>query len=250
MLFVKSGALTVSFSKQTGMLAAVQRGGQKFSLTNGPRPAIGAAKLVSIEAVTDGPDALVVASFEGDLKSVHWRVRPSGWVQCDYTYTAEGPKEFFGVAFDYPESQVKRKKWLGLGPYRVWKNRLRGGSLNVWQNDYNNTITGWADWIYPEFKGCFAEVRWLQLETTEGPITVVPARHDGFVQVLTPAFPPDKLVGKAGVSLPVCGLAFLDGIPPIGSKFKPADQSGPHGQLAMGSGEYHGSVSFYFGNLK
>ena len=70
-------------------------------------------------------------------------------------------------------------------------------TLGVWENDYNNTITGWRDWIYPEFKGCFAGVRWLQLDTAEGPITVVNNSAVPFVQVLTPEFPPANLAGKA-----------------------------------------------------
>jgi hypothetical protein len=67
--------------------------------------------------------------------------------------------------------------------------------------------------------------------------------------VLTPAFPPAKLVGQAFASTPTCGLGFLDAIPPIGSKFKAAKFSGPHGQPSVAHGEYAGTISFYFGNL-
>jgi hypothetical protein len=248
-LKVKAGNLSVTFDKKSGMLSEVQRRDQKFSLTNGPQPAGGNAQLVSLEHKNDGHDLVVQETFTGTLKSVEWRIRPDGWVQCDYTTTADGPKDFIGVSFDYPETQVRSKKWLGLGPYRVWKNRMGGGSLNVWQNEYNNTITGWADWIYPEFKGCFAGVRWLQMQTTEGPVTVVPASDDSFVQVLTPSFPPTNLVGKAGVTLPKAGMSFLNAIPPIGSKFAGANLSGPQGQLTEATGEYRGSVNFYFGKL-
>jgi hypothetical protein len=103
--------------------------------------------------------------------------------------------------------------------------------------------------VYPEFKGCFAGVRWMQLRTIEGPITVVPASRSVFVQVLTPDMPPDDLVGQTKVSLPKAGLALLDAIPPMGSKFKPADSTGPQGQLNQATGDYSGSVSFYFGQL-
>ena len=247
---IKAGDLIVHISKQTGLLAGAQRGTHTFSLANGPRPAAGSARLLRLETKSDASDQVVVATFDGDLKQVVWRVRGNGWVQCDYTYAAEGPKDFHGVAFDYPETLVKRKRWLGNGPYRVWKNRLRGVTLNVWANDYNNTITGWRDWAYPEFKGCFAGVRWMQLETTEGLLTAIPEPGDSFVQVLTPDLPPTNLVGKTAVQLPRAGLAFLHAIPPIGSKFKDASTSGPQGQLTIAAGEYHGSVSFYFGNLK
>jgi hypothetical protein len=218
--------LVVRIDGGTGELMEVERAGKKFSLNNGPR----------------------LVTTNSTLKKVVWQLRDDGWLQCDYTYTAEGTNNFFGVVFDYPENLVKSKKWLGDGPYRVWKNRLRGQTLGVWQNKYNNTITGWRDWIYPEFKGCFAGVRWLQLDTQEGTITIVP-NNIPYVQVLTPEFPPTNLVGNAYAPLPQCGLGFLDAIPPIGSKFQAADVVGPQGQPAMAHGEYSGSVSFYFGKL-
>jgi hypothetical protein len=211
---------------RSGRLLEVERAGRKFSLANGPRP----------------------APTNATLKKVVWQLRDDGWLQCDYTYAADGTNDYFGVVFDYPENQVKSKQWLGDGPYRVWKNRLRGQTFGVWKNDYNNTITGWRDWIYPEFKGCFADVRWLQLETTEGLITVVP-KNIPYVQVLTPDWPPMNLVGKAYAPLPQCGLGFLHAIPAIGSKFKNATALGPQSQPNVAQGEYSGSVSFYFGGL-
>ena len=48
---------------------------------------------------------------------------------------------------------------------------------------------------------------------------------------------------------PQAGLAFLHGIPPMGNKFSSARDTGPHGQPNQASGEYAGSVSFYFGAL-
>ncbi len=211
---------------QDGQLISVERDGKKFSLNNGPR----------------------VAITNSILKNVLWQLRDDGWLQCDYTYTAEGTNDFIGVIFDYPENLVKSKRWLGDGPYRVWKNRLAGTTLGVWQNDYNNTITGWRDWIYPEFKGVFANVRWLQLETTEGEITVVP-ENIPFVQVLTPEFPPTNLVLNAFAPLPKCGLGFLDAIPAIGSSTKKVADLGPQSQPNVAHGEYHGTVSLYFGKL-
>ncbi len=210
----------------TGRLTEVERAGKKFSLNNGPR----------------------LAATRSTLQNIAWQLRDDGWLQCHYTYVAEGTNDYFGVVFDYPENLVKSKKWFGDGPYRVWKNRLRGETLGLWKNDYNNTITGWRDWIYPEFKGCFANVRWLQLNTSEGPITVVP-ENVPFVQVLTPEFPPARLAGNTIASLPRCGLGFLNAIPPIGSKFQAAEAVGPSGERAVAHGEYSGTVSFYFGKL-
>jgi hypothetical protein len=245
---VKAGDLIVRISKRTGMLMAVSHGEAKYSLANGPRLPLTNAELTSIRSDQDGPDYIVSAKYSGDLKSVFWRIYGSGWLQCDYKYAASSTNDFLGVVFDYPEDYVKSKRWLGDGPYRVWKNRLRGVAFGVWENGYNDTITGYRDWEYPEFKGCFANVRWLQLETTEGTMTIVPQKIP-YMQVLTPSQPPDNLVAKTKVNLPRAGLGLLHAIPAIGTKFKDAKASGPQSQPTVADGEYSGSVSFYFGDL-
>lgn len=246
---LKAGNLTVGIDRLTGLLGSVERGGQKFSFANGPRAVVGESKLTGLETTTSGSGAMMTATYDGALKKVTWHLRGDGWLQCDYTYTATGSHEAIGVAFDYPEQFVTGKRWLGNGPYRVWKNRIPGTTLGVWENAYNNTITGYRDWVYPEFKGCFAYVYWMQLQTTQGLITAIPSRHDGFVQVLTPELPPAALVAKTKTTLPSAGLAFLDAIPPIGSKFHDARDIGPQSQPNIATGEYSGSVSFYFGKL-
>ena len=246
---VNAGDLTVRFSQQTGRLIGVQRGAQTYSFTNGPRLAVGRATLREIHFDDDGPDCFVSAKFDGDLQSVFWRINGNGWINCDYTYTARGTNDFLGVLFDYPEQLVTHKRWCGDGPFRVWQNRLRGVTSGVWENDFNNTLTGYRDWIYPEFKGFFANVRWLQLDTAEGPITVVNRSAVPFLQVLTPEFAPPNLTGKACAPVPACGLGLLDAISPIGSKFKEAKFGGPQGEPNLAHGEYSGAVSFYFGKL-
>ena len=245
---VQAGEFAVTFSQQTGWLTGVRRGAQTFSFTNGPRPAVGSATLREIHFDDDGPDAFVSASYDGALKSVLWRISNNGWVRCRYTYAPAGTNDFAGVLFDYPESLVQHKRWVGDGPFRVWQNRLRGVVRGYWENNYNNTLTGFRDWTYPEFKGFFANVDWLQLDTAEGPITVIPEAVP-FVQVLTPEFPLANLVGQAFAPVPMCGLGLLDAIPAIGSKFKPARALGPQSQPAVLTGEITGAVNFYFGPL-
>jgi hypothetical protein len=238
--------LTVSIAKQTGFLEQVERVGKKFSLGGGPRLAVGSGQFTKMETNTSGGDVAVTETFSGDLRRVKWTMRSDGWLQCDYEYSQTGPSDFSGVLFDYPESAVKHKRWLGDGPFHVWKNRLRGVSLGVWDNDYNNTITGYRDWIYPEFKGFFANVRWLELDTTEGRITTLVQSEIPFVQVFTPEQTPASIVANTKVKMPQCGLGFLHAIPPIGTKFKPANSTGPQGQQNMLGGTYSGTVSFRF----
>lgn len=245
---VTVGELIVSFSKQTGQLIYVQRGGQHFSLANGPRLVAGEAKLVSLEHHGEAADEVITATYTGDMKNVTWRIRADGWVMADYAYHLSGTNQIFGVAFDYPETNMNSMRWLGSGPYRVWQNRIAGGTLGVWTNNYNNTITGWSGWLYPEFKGFYADVRWLQLDTTEGLITaILPA--PSYVQMLKPELPPGKLPAKSLVTFPDASLAFLNAIPAIGNKFHAARDTGPHGQPAIANGDYHGGLSLYFGKL-
>jgi hypothetical protein len=243
---VQAGNLSVSFDSLTGRLKAVKRGRQNYSLANGPRPATGPAPLVQLTTQVSQREAVIHATYSAGLKDVVWRINANGWVQCHYTYAADGAHDCLGVLFDYPEKLVRHKRWLGDGPYRVWRNRLAGATFGEWQNDYNETITGYRDWVYPEFKGCFANVRWLQLDTAEGPITIEPLAVP-YVQVLTPDFPPANLAGHTLPTLPECGLGFLNVIPPIGSKFQAAAQVSPSGKPLVGRGEYAGAVRFYFG---
>jgi len=244
---LRSGDLTVVIGKPAGLLQAVTRGGQAFSLANGPRVAVGTAVPQSIEHRTEGGDAVVHVTYGGNLQAVTWRLHPNGWLQLDYSYTAEGPQDFYGVSFNYPEANVRQMKWLGNGPYRAWKNRLPGGTLSVWENQYNDTITGHTLWKYPEFKGYYAGVRWLQLGTSEGPITALLGQDDLYVQVLTPKYPAVKEAKNVSPAFPAGDISFLHAIPPIGSKFMGADKQGPAGQKALAKGTYNGSVSFFFG---
>jgi hypothetical protein len=245
---IQAGDVTVQISRASGMLVSAQRGPQRFSLTNGPRPVTGTAVLTNLQWKADGADYLVGAEFSGDLKSVLWLVRGNGWITCEYVYSVSGTNESQGIVFDYPEAFVQKKRWLGEGPYRVWQNRRQGGTLFLWDNDYNNTFTGWSDWIYPEFKGSFAGVRWLQLQTREGLLTFVPSDIP-FVQVLTPELPPTNLVARTALMLPSVGVGFLHAIPPTGNKFHSARDTGPQGRQTLAPGEYSGTISFYLGPL-
>jgi hypothetical protein len=208
---------------------------------------------------TNGNDLVVSAAFSGPMKSVTYRLKPNGWLSIEYVYALTGPQEYFGVGFDYPEGDVKGMRYLGQGPSPVYQNRLAGGMLDVWDRRYNNTIVGDPDDLkpgehfdYPVFKGFYAGVRWLQLNTTEGPITVLVGQHSDspvYVQLFTPKTPPTNLIGQAYAVFPNTGISFLNAIPAVGSKFVGPRSSGPMGQPAIANGEYKGSISIYFGSL-
>ena len=284
-LTATSGDLSLQISKTTGLLVSVSRRGHSFSLAGGPRvvamtprlppvprrqqeppppppppPSFAPdSKLTSLTHSTDGSDLVISALFSGPMKSLTYRLKPNGWLSIEYVYALTGPHEYFGVAFDYPEGNVKGMRYLGQGPAPVYQNRIAGGTLDVWNRPYNNTMVGDPDDVkpgehfeYPVFKGFYAGVRWLQLNTTEGPITMLLDQQSDspvYVQVFTPKTPPPNLIGQAYAVFPTAGISLLNAIPAVGSKFVGPRSSGPMGQPAVANGEYNGSVNIYFGSL-
>jgi beta-galactosidase/beta-glucuronidase len=283
-LTATAGTFSLQISKTTGLLVSASRQGKFFSLTNGPRvvamgprlapprkpnpsdpptppptPPVTAAdsKLTSFTHEADGNDLVISAAFEGPMKSLTYRLKPTGWLSIDYVYSITGPQEYFGIGFNYPESNVQGMRFLGQGPAPIYQNRLAGGTLDVWNRPYNNTIDGDPDDLkpgerfdYPLFKGFYSGVRWLQLNTSEGPITAMIDQHlDSpiYMQIFTPKTPPANLAGQTAVPFPSAGISFLDAIPAVGSKFGVPQSSGPMGQPAIAKGEYQGHISLYFG---
>jgi len=284
MLTANVGDLSLQISKNTGLLVSASRQGKSFSLVNGPRfmameprppaPARGQSPppppahppastpestLTSLTHTADGSDLVISAAFDGPMESITYRLKSDGWLSIDYVYALSGAREYFGVGFDYPEADVKGMRFLGAGPAPVYQNRLAGGTLDVWDRTYNNTIVGDPDdlkpgehFTYPIFKGYYAGMRWLQLNTSEGSITAKIDQSDSnpiYVQVFTPKTPPTNQQGQTGVPFPNAGVSFLHAIPAIGSKFVGAKSSGPMGQPAVAKGEYRGHISLYFGKL-
>lgn len=242
-----AGGTAVTISKTTGQLTQVKQKGAAIGLTNGPTLAAGTAELTSVTHMQEGTAHVVQANYTGNLASVRWRLHTSGWLQLEYRYNLTGPQDFMGVSFTYPEKQVKGVKWLGQGPYRVWKNRMRGVTTDVWSKEYNDTATGADTWKYPEFKGYHASTYWAQLQTTEGPITMVTPDENLFLRLYTPRNGPDPRTTVA--PFPSGDISFLDGIAPIGNKFNRARDTGPEGFPNEAAGDYQHTVYFFFGDL-
>ena len=234
-ILLEAGTTRVTIDRATGQLASVERDGRHVSLANGPRIVEGTAKLTSLTHRADGDGYLVEAAYEGPLKQVRWRLDGSGWLELAYRYENPGRHAHMGVTFDYPEAQVTGLRWLGRGPYRVWKNRMQGNAFDVWHKAYNDTATG-ADWTYPELKGHHADLYWAVLETKELPITVVTDTEDLFLRVLTPRYGENPTF--TAVKFPEGDLSFLHAIAPIGTKFAGPETMGPEGQLNESVGDH------------
>ncbi|HEX8627099.1 MAG TPA: glycoside hydrolase family 2 TIM barrel-domain containing protein [Catenuloplanes sp.] len=240
-----AGTTRVTINKSNGRLAGVTRGGVAVSLTNGPAPAVGSATLTRITHAQEGSAHMVRAEYTGNLAYVLWRLDSNGWLQVEYQYTATGSQAYLGVSFDYPEANVRSLTWLGRGPYRVWKNRMRGVTPDVWTKTYNDTATGASGWRYPEFKGYHANTYWATLGTSQGTITIASAQENLFLRLFTPNLGPNPM--SATALFPGGNISLLDAISPIGNKFTGASQLGPESQLTAAAGPYRRTVYLRFG---
>jgi hypothetical protein len=188
---------------------------------------------------------LIRTEYQQEMNYINWIIHPTGWVELEYEFELEGEFELLGVNFDYPESKVEQMRWVGKGPYRVWKNRTKGGQFGLWNNNYKNHVPG-VTWDFPEFKGYYRDWRWVEFKTIEGTITIANGTDDLYLGVYRPNDGPEPL--NTGLNVPDTGIALLNGISPIGTKFLRAHQLGPESRLNDASGKYSGHVYFYFDN--
>lgn len=258
-LVVSQGNRQYTFDKKTGRLMGVSISGKTFSFCNGPR--FIAAK--RSDRSDDGfynhddkeafdkktqyteykdqgafagftlSDSTLVANYiHGSLEKVTYRFLKDGGLYMNADYYFNGVVDLMGICFDYPEDKVKSKQWVGKGPYRVWQNRMEGPQYGYWKNDYNDPIPG-ESFEYPEFKGYFADVKWMQLQTTEGKIGI--ETMGSKIGVYTPRDGRDHLL----YTLPETGISILKAIPAVRNKVNTTDLNGPSAQPYWSKGKGH-----------
>ena len=272
-LMVSINKRTYLFSKKDGRLQQVKVGDRLISLNNGPRLVVARRADRSFDQFYnhDDPEAekkkttytlyddrgkfagfsvnkaandtlVVTANYRlGSFDRAEWRFAPDGAVMLRYTYNFNGVVDLMGVVFDYPESKVKSKRWLGYGPYRVWQNRIHGPQLGVWQNKYNDPVPG-ESFDYPEFKGYFSGVQWMNLQTSEGEIKLVPRNDKNYVGIYQPRDGRDEML----YTLPATGISVLQVIPPVRNKVNTTDLIGPSSQPHWVRGSQSGEVVLRF----
>ena len=249
---LSENAISVSFDKKTGELSGLKnQNGAALSFGKGPIMVSGTSTFTGLKHFKEGDAYVVEVSYSGNLQSVRWKMQPTGWLEMEYQYMLDGEYPFAGISFSYPEGLVLGAKWLGKGPSRVWKNRLQGVTFDVYQNHYNNTQTGSAQWIYPEFKGYFSEIVWMELSTLEGKFTIASPDKDLFIRLF------DFYAinaNKPHPQLPIGDISFLDAIPAVGSKMGISDAEvkkfGPDSELNSIHKIIKRSLYFYFGSPK
>ncbi|MBQ5983193.1 MAG: glycoside hydrolase family 2 [Prevotella sp.] len=282
-LTITAGKTSYRFSKKDGRLLQVKTTGHSYSLTNGPRFVAVRRSDRSHDGFYNHDDKeafqkktqyteysdqgkfvgfsfdsgiLTARYLHGSLTNVRWTFHDDGCADIAVSTNFNGVVDLVGIAFDYPEQLVKGKHWVGRGPYRVWQNRMEGPQYGYWQTSYNDPIPG-ESWLYPEFKGYFADVHWMQIETTEGHIGIEPkdiwenpetngyeTNNDWmylekaelfgnelrytrpFVGVYTPRDGRDHIL----YDLPQTGISLLKVIPAVRNKVNTTDLNGPSAQ--------------------
>jgi hypothetical protein len=246
-LCVQCDGINYCFDMTTGYIEKVIKPAGTISLSGGPVLAGIDLKLKQFIYQSVKGRYIVEADYQG-AGSLHvkWVFTAGHPVKLEYQYAQTGDADFMGITFNYPEEKITGMKWLGRGPYRVWKNRMKGQQFGVWHKDYNNSVTG-ETWGYPEFKGYHAEVNWVIIENEESPFTVYSADKNMFLQMLHPAREKDAPDNNnVDPPFPAGNIGFLKAISPMGTKFHTAIQMGPQGQLNHSDGEVSGTLWFDF----
>lgn len=253
---VTGSAAVMRFSRVTGRLVEWRRGRDLLPVANGPRAAAyrregrahvevpDAGGLDSITWRTDGPQVVVEATYHGMLRKVAWRIGPAAdAAELEYEYAYDGDVDVLGITFDADAGSLSGKRWLGRGPYRVYRNRREGGVIDLHDVAYNDPIPG-QSFDYPEFRGYFGDWRWmvLGLRAGEGRLAIENGSRVPFLGLFGP-----RDGQPAMLAFPDTGLAFLDVIPAQGTKFDTPDTMGPQSRTPRASGVKRGRIVLRFG---
>jgi hypothetical protein len=250
---ITAGNYQLEFDPRTGALARLKYRGREIPLQGprlaawsrvpnartfaraAPEPVLRKLELVP-NADGEHPELLARAEYDGALRSVTWEIFEDA-LSVRYELDFRGAADILGVSFDYPEKSVLAKRWVGAGPYRIWKNRQAGTVFGLHQANYSRSTPG-VTYEYPEFEGFFGEWDWLELRTREAKIVV-----DNVGVPFFGLYRPTP-VEKPILELPGLGLTFLHAVPAIGTKFALPDVLGPQSQPTQFSGSIEGEVKF------
>jgi len=224
--------LEYSFSNTTGKIVYIKKNNQVIPFNNGPVLCEGNAVPDSVvyKKSTDSVNVICYYPKKSLISSLVWIIDVQGILKMEIHYF---PAAYFtnmvGVNFSYPENEIKAVEWMGNGPYRVWKNRMKGNKFGIWYKEYNNTETGEAPWKYPEFKGYHSNMYWCKFIGKQQSFKVYTDTEDLFFRLFTPAWKTDQWHNYEPI-FPSGDISFMQGISSIGSKTQRNETTGPMGQ--------------------
>lgn len=218
--------------KNNGLLQQVKNSKGIVPLSNGPVIQEGATNFTGITYKYDDDKNLVISSAYDKKKSfntLQWTIHRNGWVQLKVNYFPDSlHTKFLGINFDLPEDKIRSVTYMGMGPYRVWKNRMKGGRFGVWKKEYNDTETG-EQWKYPEFKGYYANFYGGFINTAGNQsFAVATGTEDLFLRLYSAKWKTDQWHNYEPW-FPKGDISFMNAIPSIGSRTQTRETTGPMG---------------------
>lgn len=228
---VSVGDIALNFDRNNGLLKAVPNAKGWVPLSNGPIVQEGATNFGGISYQYDSAKNLIISSAFDKKKSFNtlkWTIKRNGWIKLEVNYFPDSlHTKMLGINFDLPEKEMQSVNYMGKGPYRVWKNRLKGGQLGVWNKKYNNTETG-ESWVYPEFKGYYANFYGGMFNTSGQKFTVATETEDLFLRLYSAKWKTDQWHNYEPW-FPKGDISFMNAIPSIGSRTQTRETTGPAG---------------------
>jgi hypothetical protein len=257
-LSVTAGDIVYRFDRHSGCLLDVTVRGQTLPFGKGPRriasPVSAGETLREVSGSAPVRHGLSDAGYRveagalGGFDRVTWTVRRDGCLILDYAGREAGAFDSLGVAFDYGQTPVRRVRWLGDGPGRVWRNRIPGPRFGVHALDLESDAAVSSGTVVSETsvpERFLSRVQWAVLEISGGSVWVAPVGEEPLSLGLGGA--PDA-AGHKPLFLTPEQVAFLTVIPAMGTEELPAAQLGPEGEAIKVRGEVKGRLLFCFEN--
>jgi hypothetical protein len=229
---VAANGIDYAFDKKTGLLVNVKKKGLIFPFKNGPILQEGVNNFKDFNAKMEGENLVIASTFnrKESYNTLTWTIYPSGMLKMKVKYFPSAYfTTFVGLNFDYPEAEIKAVSYMGNGPYRVWKNRMKGNQLGVWQKDHNDSATGEVPFDYPEFKGYYSNLYWVDIIGKNLSFKVFTDGEDVFLRLFTPKKSKDTEYDNMSPTFPNGDLSFMNGISAIGTKTQKPETTGPMG---------------------
>ncbi|UOB17780.1 glycoside hydrolase family 2 TIM barrel-domain containing protein [Abyssalbus ytuae] len=245
-IILSGGIIKCIIDESTGYIKSILKAGNQVPLKDGPVPVGMKATVKNISTANNEGKAVCRIDYTGGIDHITWTIFPDGKLEMEMVALKNAGRSsgfdgaffedkisIFGITFGYPEKDVSGIKWLGDGPYRVWKNRMQGAEFGLWKKAYNNTITGesFDNLVYPEFKGYHANMVVADILTKNNTgFKVYTANDKVFLRLFTPELPKHSFPGShPQPDFPEGDISFLYEIPAMRS-FKPLSQQGPESQ--------------------
>ncbi len=229
---VKANDISYQINKTSGLLEQVQNAKGVIPFKNGPVLQEAATNYKNFKLDREDGKVIIASTFDkkDSYNTLRWEILSSGQLKMHVQYFPESYfTRFVGVNFDFPEDQIEGVEYRGMGPYRVWKNRMKGNQFGVWKKKYNNTATGESPFEYPEFKGYHANMYWTKFIGKDQSFRVFTDREDVFLRLYTPKEQQDTEWKNMEPTFPKGDISFMNGISAIGTKTQKPETTGPMG---------------------